>query len=328
MSTLLIESTNRKGSCISTSVMVHCRNTNILSKTLGWDVLECEHDAEILKNKTYSNLVCVYASHYMPWKTYLPLIQKHQPQAKIWWLINDHDIEGNILIRKWLNANQGSGRFNVISNNTMSGFRQWILNLKIHGDIRLRDCIDRWFVLNLNALIYDPQPQVSKEWYDEHYDCVYWGSWRKWRIPYFKKYDHGKIFFSASPKHKHKIKSECPSYKLLPPLSWGKNSELHRTKCTFYIEDPHTHENFAFMANRFYESLSYGVPIYFDVSCRDTINKSGYKNPIIVNGPSDLFDASETWESESLRQYYEWGDVAAKEKADVINSLKNIMEGN
>lgn len=325
--TCIITSTNRSGSCDSTSVMVHCRNAAVLAKELGADLIEGELDAFLL-NQPYDNIICNYASFYMPWRAYYDKILNEQKDARLWWMVNDHDVEDNILLRNVLKATNCKRTYGVISNNTREGFRQWILRKWIEKDkVRLNDCIDDWHTINLNALTFEnftdelPDPTWLVK---ENYPAIYWGSWRKWRLPYFQKYAHQDIYFSTSSKNEQKLLEGGCLYRYIGPLSWGAGGTLHDANATVYLEDPHTHSNYAFPANRFYEALSYNVTVAFDESCSDTaetMHYNGYKGIGMINSPEALLELSKMGAGNPP----EWLKQAAFERQYAIDSVREIV---
>ena len=67
------------------------------------------------------------------------------------------------------------------------------------------------------------------------------------------------------------------------------NIELvdHSSQYSIYFEDKHTHGNYAFMGNRYYECVMCDVLMLFDSKCLNTIKKSGYDIPkelVVDNG--------------------------------------------
>ena len=60
---------------------------------------------------------------------------------------------------------------------------------------------------------------------------------------------------------------------------------------SLYFEDVHTHDNYAYMANRFYEGVMNNTLMVYDHRCQKTIDKSGFQihtMQIVKNG-EELF---------------------------------------
>lgn len=313
----IITSTNRVGSCATTAVMVHLRNALCLHRELGIDLIEGEADAHKLTENKYDHIICSYASFYMPWKAYFDGVM--QSDARLWWMVNDHDVEDNVLLRNVLKATNCERKYGVISNNSREGFRQWILRKWIiKGERRLNECIDDWNTINLNALTYENFDGIA----EQNYPVLYWGSWRKWRLPYFKKYSNPMIYFSTSTKNRKKLVANGCEFSYLDKLSWGNDSELLMATATIYLEDPHTHTNFAFPANRFYEALGYGVQIYFDESCRPNAEKFGYNGIQFINSPDEALALA----SHGRKQLpIEWKQRAQSEKDRALRQIGALV---
>jgi hypothetical protein len=298
--------------------MVHLRNALVLHRELGLELIECEHDAYKL-DWGWDNIVVNYASYYMPWRAYFDGVMRSD--AKLWWIVNDHDIEDSMLLRAVLHKTGGRRQYGVISNNSREGYRQWILRKWIVKDKkRLNDCISSWHTINLNALTYEDMRQaipIRAELFDN--PAIYWGSWRKWRLPYFQKYSDPRITFSTSAKNARKLQRLGCRYNFIPKLLWGRHSPLHFSNATVYIEDPHTHHNYAFPANRFYEAISYGVDVYFDPSCRLTADRIG--GATFIDGAQDLIDAATTRrQDQSL-----WREQAAAARTTALRQIGEII---
>ena len=107
-------------------------------------------------------------------------------------------------------------------------------------------------------------------------------------------------------------------------INWKKDGLLNY-KFSLYIEDEKTHTYYNFLANRFYESINYGVTPLFDASCQGTIDKSGYDigPEYVINSPEEL--------SEKIKNppkfKIEWLHQAMQEKEDVLNQIESIIKG-
>ena len=210
----------------------------------------------------------------MPWREYQQILDAN-PEAQLYWLVNDHDLEDNQLLR-WAIIERGR-TFKVICNNSREGYRHWILGKTI-ADRTLNDFITEWHVCNLNCLIFRENWKPSYSWIaTEKQPCIYYGTFRKHRAKDFTRWLHNPIVLSCSKKHYTKFSSVGCTSRMIAPLTWEKGAEsLQQFKYSLYIEDDHTHTHFAFMANRFYEALMLGVVSVFSENTLTTIQKSGY----------------------------------------------------
>jgi hypothetical protein len=161
-----------------------------------------------------------------------------------------------------------------------------------------------WHIVNVNTLIYDrtlPFIEVPKE--DKH-DILYYGMYRPNRQIYYDKYFDENFRVSTSKKGARKYRKAGVHAKYVDTINWHPRKEArgmlderrdrwaefglkktyeHRPDGTLfeylsnlYIEDTVTHEHYNFLANRFYEALTYRIPCFFDESCARTIRLSGY----------------------------------------------------
>lgn len=292
---LIIESIGRPIEAdFSKTSVAHARNSVILSQILDADLITGEKDLHLAEGKAYDHIICSYASPYMKYKTLIDVV-RNNPDAQLWWFVNDHDLEDNILLRNVLAETNGQRGFNMICNNSREGYRGWILRKKVRNLAGeqigiLDDFIGHWHTLNLNALIYQYERPYS--WEEKTGGAVYWGTMRKWRLPDLIEYQGPHLTISATPRTQKKFaENGVSSSPFVDKLSWQRGCEdLAQYKFSLYVEDEHTHENYAHMANRYYEALMFNVVTFFDAKCRANIEKSGFLiDPFfIVNGRAEL----------------------------------------
>jgi hypothetical protein len=161
---------------------------------------------------------------------------------------------------------------------------------------------------------------------------IYYGTYRKWRQASFQKYLTKGVSLSASNKNWKKFKAINCDCEYLPKLEWTKNNEdLRKYKYSIYIEDEHTHNNYAFLANRFYEALMTDTVILFDSTCSNTIAMCGYpfsENIIITPeklqmGLTNYVDTL-NFEAE-LKHQRSFLDKAYEEKRATIEQIKKFL---
>ncbi|GAG20648.1 unnamed protein product, partial [marine sediment metagenome] len=220
---------------------------------------------------------------------YFKLLEKNK-DAKLFWLVNDHDLEDNILLRQAL-LKQGRS-YDMICNNPREGYRHWILGKNINGG-KLNSFIDNWNTINLNVLIFNRQEKKKlKRLFDlKREGVVYFGTFRKHRATDMLDYNGLDYVISTSKKNQSKYRAAGIEATFIEKLKWDIGDEnLCNFKYSIYFEDTHTHSNYAYMANRYYECLMCGVLMFFDGRCVDTISKSKYHVPnyLIVNKGKDL----------------------------------------
>lgn len=255
------------------------------------------------------------------------------PNARLVWLVNDHDLEDNQLLRYAICEKNRS--YDMICNNPREGYRHWILNKNIAGK-KLNDFIDGWHTCNLNCLIFRNDIQLKKDLIENEKErIIYYGTYRKHRSEDFQKYLHYGLTVSTSIKHWKKLQALGCTSKLTNTLSWeiGRES-LRNYKYSLYIEDKHTHDNFAFMANRFYEALMCNVGCLFAPNTFQTINKSGYSLNSKAILPEDCFNKNLNEYIDSLNHQeiissqIKLHDTIISEKKSVIYGIKKFLKMN
>jgi hypothetical protein len=337
MKTLIIESCEKRMQADTITSIVHVKNSLILR-----DYLECDfvsHESEIPQalEKKYDKIICAYSSPYMKYNKYLEILQKNV-DAEMYWLVNDHDIEDNILLRKWLLLNNKP--YNMICNNPRTGYRGWILRKKMNG-LTLNDWIKDWHTVNLNTLVFDENvffnSNVAKQ------DVIYYGTFRKHRIKDMLNYNNVNYVLSSSAKNHLKYKDAGIQAKFIEKIMWTEKEvdlfepiglRLKDYKYSIYFEDEHTHTNYAFMANRFYECVMNNVLMFYDSRCSLVIEKSGYAiDPfqIVANG-EELKEKMEMLDSDNQSyQHYltiqqSNVEIIKSEKNQVLEAVKGILQ--
>ena len=306
MNIALIEIYPNKKLDLSKAIDAHLRNSIIVSKYLKADLLCIEKDFKNALNKKYDILILGYASHYAPFQLINKLL-KNNPNAKKIVLSNEYNIASSI-----------------------GGFKPYEL-IANYEKINTSKSVIKQYFLNLNYLL----AKNSNELINKKYDCIYYGTFRINRSEYFKKYLKEDIYLSTSPKNFKKYKHIGCSSKLLTKLSWVDTKEtLNLFRYQLYIEDVNTHSNFNNLANRYYEAGFCNNVVFFDVNCRNTINKSElnyYKEQVedyIVESYEDLQkkikECNKDFEKHLAIQKG-WRMNEATARTNMLKELKNII---
>lgn len=334
---LIIESIGRPiEEDFSKTSVAHARNAVTLAKELGADLITGDRDKHIAQGKKYDHIICSYASPYMKYKDLISFAYDN-PDAKLWWLVNDHDLEDNILLRNVIKSTNGERKINMICNNGRDGYRGWILRKRMKGADGqyigiLDDFIVEWHTVNLNALLYQYEHPYS--WDEKSRQCIYYGTMRKWRLDDLIMYQQTGMDFSCTPRTQKKYQEKgVTEVRFLDKLIWMRGAEeLPKYRFSLYVEDEHTHANFAFMANRYYESLAYGVVTLFDVKCVETIRKSGFVVPdiCVIDGIESYWRAVRALSTrEAYMKVLEADDInraqARQQREDLVGYLKRIL---
>ena len=306
MNIALIEIYPNKKLDLKKAIDAHLRNSIIISKYLKADLLRIEKDFKKALHKKYDILILGYASHYAPFQLINKLI-KNNPNAKKIVLSNEYNIAS-----------------------TIGGFKPYELIANYEKTNSSKSVIKQYF-LNLNFLL----SKYPNELIEKKYNCIYYGTFRINRSEYFKKYLKEDIYLSTSPKNFKKYKHLGCSSKLITKLSWVNEKEtLNLFKYQLYIEDVNTHSNFNNLANRYYEAGFCNNVVFFDVNCRNTINKSElsyYKEQVedyIVKDYEDLQNKIKECNknfSKHLARQKSWRMNEALSKKLMLEELKNII---
>jgi len=310
MRALIIESCEKRLDSSTATSVVHVKNSLILRDYLGCDFVS--HESEVAKalESNYDKIICAYSSPYMKYNKYLEILQKNT-NADMYWLVNDHDMEDNILLRKWLLENNKP--YNMICNNPREGYRGWILRKKMNG-LTLNDWIADWHTVNLNTLIFDEE-MFLKTFDSPKEDVIYYGTFRKHRIKDMMDYNNVNMVLSSSTKNHAKYKGAGIQARFIEKIMWTEKEadlfepvglRLKDYKYSIYFEDEHTHSNYAFMANRFYECVMNNVLMFYDSRCQLVIDRSGYAVDAfqIVKNSEELKQKMEMLDSDKSSYLY------------------------
>lgn len=131
--------------------------------------------------------------------------------------------------------------------------------------------------INWNELTYRPQP-ILEEGVNK---VLYYGAFREKRLESFNR-------FFRDPKYPLAISTTTLRSKKFRELGTGEVFVqpfddvvvgARPYAASLYIEDERSHREFHSPANRFYEMLSAGVPMFFDHQCLPMLDKAGITVP-------------------------------------------------
>ena len=277
------------------------RNTLIISDYLEATFLYNENEYNKHLDSKFDVIIIFYSNYYSPVKQ-MKQIADNNKDAKFFWILNEYAISAN---------------YTFLNDKNVTYIRNW----EEEGEI----------MLNLN-LLFSKNPNEVKE---KRYECVYYGTFRLDRAEYCKEYLKEDLYLSTTSKNFKKYRHLGCTAKLIKKLSWEEKKEtLNLFKYQIYIEDKHTHKVFNNLANRYYEAGFCNNVIFFDVNCRNTINKSElsyYKEQVedyIVKSYEDLQSKIKECNKDfnkHLAIQKSWRMNEATARDNMLKELKNII---
>ena len=277
------------------------RNTLIISDYLEARFLYNENEYNKHIETKFDAILIFYANYYSPVKQ-MKQIAENNKDTKYYFIANEYTI---------------TAAYTFLKDKNLTLISNW----EEEGEI----------MLNLN-LLFSKKPNEVK---DKPYDCIYYGTFRTDRAEYCKEYFKEDLYLSTTSKNFKKYRHIGCKAKLIKKLSWEENKEtLNLFKYQLYIEDKYTHKVFNNLANRYYEAGFCNNVVFFDVNCRNTINKSElsyYKEQVedyIVESYEDLQSKIKECNKDfdkHLAIQKSWRMNEATARTNMLEELKNII---
>jgi len=237
---------------VENPIDAHSRNSKEIHQYLSqfYSVDLMWGDSEV-KNYKYDIVLFSYSSFYFQYQRFEEFIEINK-NSLVGWITNEYNITPNGCFGKYI--------------------KFMISNFEKHGHSYGKK-VDYYLMTNLNTLFARKRNKIV----DKKYDLIYYGTYRTDREVYFKKYFRDDLILSTSTKNKKKFKILGSNCKVIDKLSFKKYSEtLNLFRASLYIEDEFTHDCFNNLANRFYEAVFTNTALFYDKSCKSTIEKSNY----------------------------------------------------
>ncbi len=300
---LLIVETGRVS---AQSTVAHVRNAIKLSKELGvW------HDVKLVDLTTaqeasgqYDVILFSYAGMGCDF-TAIDKVIEAQKNCRIGWLTNEFELFANTYVKE---------RMDFI-----------ITNFEAHGIKKAHTYRDHLMV-NLNTLIFsDVNPKFAKK-----YDVCYFGTYRKYREEYFKRYFREEFILSTTKKNFKRFADLGLDCVATDKFCVKEGQEtLNLFSATLYLEDSKTHTCFNYMANRFYEALQCNTALFFDVSCRNTIVNDAYAvdDYFLVESYEGLMEKVSDIDQDKLSTHTRVNTAIAKiERQKALKKIAGFLE--
>jgi hypothetical protein len=259
-------------------------------------------DMRGFNEKNFDVIIKSYAAFYDNFADQKRIIE-NSPNAKLFWLTNEYDLQ---------------------IGGTYTKIRKYRPIHLIANFINKREGFKTHNFVNMNALFYEADKQTPAK----KYDVCYYGTYRKNRAMYFRKYFKSKeIILSTSKKNIKKFKSIGCDFTPVDKFKWGsKYDTLGYFKYTIYIEDEYTHKCFNNLADRFYEALSNKTVILFDKSCINTLRKSEIADENWQNFIIDDFEDIKNRDYEKdLASQQKWAEIVKAERQKALEKIEEII---
>lgn len=181
--------------------------------------------------------------------------------------------------------------------------------------------------INWNQLTWDPQPFRPLP---EDVALMYYGAFRENRLEAFKRWLAGAPYHvqvSTTTLRGKKFKALDPTIEILPPFTGIANMPMARA--SIYIDDDKSQKQFHSPANRFYEVVSAGIPLFFDPRSIPMLQRARIfvEDQWIVSGPGELYHKLDKMDLDKMRQEQRdlWGkDYIDDLKQQVLQAWENF----
>ena len=256
-------------------------------------------------NQKYDVIIKSYCCYHENYKAETKLYLNNKENAKFFFITNEYTIQTRTVFQKM--RKEHDFKCSIIANFKNISDNYWYKN----------------YFVNLNALFFQPKEIQKKK-----YKVCYYGTYRKDRKKYFKKYFVSKgIHLSTNIRSFKKFAKDGCQASLCKKFIWGnKKDTLGLFKYSLYIEDEWIHNNFHNLADRFYEAMSNQTVTLFDKSCIHTLENSELKDKnykdFIIDSYEEIEqrDYDKDWEKQKL-----WLDELQKQKENVLEEIYRII---
>ena len=263
-----------------------------------------------LYNKPVDNIMIAYGTFYADFKNIMLFLDRNA-QKRFFYLVNEYGLIPNGDIYRFLVKHN----YDIIAN-----FEEGATGARHYRSFNIVN-------MNVTAL-RDIDIEVPFE--QRHKGLIYWGRWRPDRAIYFSKFLHDCTVSTAS-KNERFFQELQHKIKIIEPVNFISNSQIHNYKYTIYLEDTYTHTHYNHLSDRFYEALSVNLIMFFEKNTINTINKSNYPiNPYyIVEDYTEMqkkIKEIETNPQPHIEYIKKLKALALKELETEINKLINILQ--
>lgn len=294
----------------------------------GYDVeFVCNKELErkVLRGEKCNVIVISYLSNYMPFEILEEKVLSYIDLVILFF--NEYGVLLSTGYKKFRRAvERGVGLYVVVNFeiDELLKYKKW----------DLRDLVKRWWMVNLNVLRYD-EKILEKLYFNLTKDLVvyYGGGFRDGRRKYFLKYlNDERVIVSVSKRNWDRWKKAgITKCKFIDRLSWGGVDKsgvmLSNFESSIYLEDEITHKVYNYLANRFYEALSYGVGVWFVEECRGTVERAVGEERYYIDDWWFVRNTDEIFKKLESKEFFERREEFLIKNREVAKSLKGrVME--
>lgn len=253
--------------CTPGSITASNRIATWLSQRTGFNLIDTKETADIALGASDKIDKLILVNGMFAFCDFRgQVVDLAQRAEQIIWIGNDYAIKVPSQLKKAL-----AGRNNIL-------VAQYSHNEK--------DLFSDYYLLDLNKLTYNPHQKPRPVQYE---GLMYYGAYRESRAAMFQKYfapnDHYQVFISTSTKNIPAFKDHNPNIRFMQNMP-NLVATIGQFQGTVYIHDDMPDGMEVTPANRFYECLSAGTLIMFDVATKPTFDKAGIDvTPWLVDSP-------------------------------------------
>lgn len=268
------------------SILAHNKITKFLNK-LGGEILDGKESFDRNMFKPYSRIFIVnglecFCDYRKELKSFLSI----NKGKKMYWATNDYKLKPGREIREAMEASDTT------------------LLSTVEESLHTQKFYKKYIYVNWNSLTLNKNADTSGV---QRIDgLIYYGAFREGRKLYFEKYLSSELYPVRISTTKGNVKEFLALNKKISMYNTFKwtnvISELCNFKYSIYIEDKASHEGYCSPANRFYECISNGVVVLFDVSTKHTFEQAGIDiSGYIVDSDKGLLSKMQEIEPERLK---------------------------
>ena len=257
------------------------------------------------------NVIVAYGAFYADFQALTRLLDRYEDK-RFFYLVNEYGLLPNGDVYRYLIKHNYEMLANYVKEcNGASHYHDFhVVNFNVSAH------------RGLKTIPFDKRP----------FDLIYWGRYRPDRVDYFKRYLHN-CTVSSAKKNQINFEQLGQKIKIVDVVNFDENSILNQYKFSIYIEDVYTHNHFNHLADRFYESVDFGMIPLFDVNARKNVELSGYKVPdyYFVENYEQLTKKMEEIKK-SPNKHFEFRNQLAEqikqEKTKVLKKIETVLYSN